>query len=1325
MTAHNATNYKILNEYNNVQNIVRMALSITRQGYQVMPMGANKKANWHFIPFDPNNPDEHGNPQKSTNLFIAENEFPTNQQVIEWSTDWRTKGMSLITGIVTVIDIDVPRFFDMWLACDGVRDVLERRRVPLMRSGGGGYQLPFVVSVPNEQKPKTSKVAWAKNSEKDEGREIAIEVKGFTQKMTCTYVMLPGSLHPSGNLYQELDAFGGTYANIPMITDDEWNVLLSAAKSICEAPKAKSTLKREAEYKAWQAQQAKKPKPTYSRRNGESPIDRFNGENDIEDMLDKYGYSRVGRGRWSYGSNRTGKSDISIVAGKSYHYNDNDPLANMGKKGITPFDVLLCFEYGGMRSRMGEAVRDLAEGYSIDYATQYQNERQVKQANPLTQPLQQPRPMAQPLQQPQPMAQPEPMTAPVQQPQPLPVEYADFGPPPPPPIWFDEYEQVSFSEVYEPTPEELAEVAHVPVWFNDYPAIETVIAQGLAKKLHLRDLETDFERFDWDVFKAQILADFDLERYKQEHEITSFNGGVFESVSMALFGSPNTRKGWGKVLRAAAKYAGIAWPSFRRLGWTKHDTIELAKRVAHNFKLVQVPDEQYLSDLLDYNTLPYEVNHIMAGCGIGKTRAADKLTPKTFFTPMSRQAEAFTQSANARGADGEVVCEGYMHQSQNVVYGTYDAAKKEIAQLSDVENPLSLAGRTVIIDEVQHVETDGYRKKSALKPLINLSGMYLSQGGRVITLTGTPTPLLPNPIGLAGSNVLVFERVDGTTRNLYLFRESDPVEAIKALIDQGYTHFTYTIDNRKSCEFIAQALNEMDIKAYPIHSHNKHKDFHKSYTGVNGNDGVWAEGVQVYVTTRATVDGFSVIMSDQKVKLAEMFDKSLMFGSGMVEQRSRRVRNYSADVYIGLSDEALKMVGAGGHFDLLQEIKDQFELADVWLDSAKRLHLARLKQLERDELIYGAGIVEDANKQALEYVIEEFKGRVIINGEGELIIDELGVIQKVSARWAAKANANPDIMVNELESYDFEYQGLVNLTGNKDDAKARIEAQAEIQKAIKESELADIKEESEKMSDTQVGIVLENVRKVLKEEEKGKAKVSAAGLRRNFVEMGLSSEGAKEQVQELTSVRKDVIKRIEGQTRLAKIRRAMSNPEYMKRADDLTRFFGMLQDGQTFQLGEILTSDEVRDRVTVAAKACNVPEILTPYAAQEKKRAKKANKELDHRYTSNNKIMRLIKDIYQVERSKKQVGDEWVNAHAIIGFREIKLAKFKPIEPIAIEPEPTAPDPIPALELVGEIEPRVYEALKRLYDSAWIDHEQFIAQIEQAKYHDEFNVSWQ
>ena len=134
--------------------------------------------------------------------------------------------------------------------------------------------------------------------------------------------------------------------------------------------------------------------------------------------------------------------------------------------------------------------------------------------------------------------------------------------------------------------------------------------------------------------------------------------------------------------------------------------------------------------------------------------------------------------------------------------------------------------------------------------------------------------------------------------------------------------------------------------------------------------------------------------------------------------------------------------------------------------------------------------------------------------------------------------------------------------------------------------------------------------------------------------------------------------------------------------------------------------------------------MFIPQGGDEKRRAKKANKELDDRYTSNNKIMRLVKDIYLIDRAKKQVGDERVNAHEFIGFIELKLAEFKPIEPIAIEPEPTALEPITTLEPVGEIEPRVYEALKRLYDSGWIDHKRFMAQIEQAKYVDEFNPLW-
>ena len=241
---------------------------------------------------------------------------------------------------------------------------------------------------------------------------------------------------------------------------------------------------------------------------------------------------------------------------------------------------------------------------------------------------------------------------------------------------------------------------------------------------------------------------------------------------------------------------------------------------------------------------------------------------------------------------------------------------------------------------------------------------------------------------------------------------------------------------------------------------------------------------------------------------------------------------------------------------------------------------------------------------------------------------------------------------------------MLNLTGNQEEASERIDYEKEVKKAQREAVLTDVKQQAQIMSDTQAQIVLENISKVVKEEGKiGQAKVAAASLRRNLVNEGITPQAAVEKIQALTSLRSDVVGRVKSVIRLAKIRRAMTNNEFMQRADKITRFYATLQDGQTFQLGEILPSAEIAQRVKDVAAACGVPEALTPYTIQEKRQHRKAKKKPDERHDSDKKIVKLIGNMFLLKNRNRMIEGIKTDCKEFLAFNDVELADFVPIAP--------------------------------------------------------------
>lgn len=261
--------------------------------------------------------------------------FQERQPTMEEAQRWLDNGIvsmavvaGRVSGGVEILDFDIDGYYERWTALVG--DLANN--LPVQRTGGGGIQVAWRCDEPEPNQ----KLAWHPDPAAHTGRVVAIETRG-----EGGYAVLPPSLHPSGNHYQLLR---GRFSDIPHINQPVRNFLMSCARQLCQAPKTKQDLEREA------LQEAEKEE---RRRNydGESVIDAYNAKHGIEAVLTHYGYTKAHGGRWS----RPGDKDsagVEVIKGqnKTYHYSSNDPLDSDSAgehQPRAPFDYFLHFDHRG------------------------------------------------------------------------------------------------------------------------------------------------------------------------------------------------------------------------------------------------------------------------------------------------------------------------------------------------------------------------------------------------------------------------------------------------------------------------------------------------------------------------------------------------------------------------------------------------------------------------------------------------------------------------------------------------------------------------------------------------------------------------------------------------------------------------------------------------------------------------------------------------------------------------------------------------------------------------------------------------------------------
>jgi len=685
-------------------------------------------------------------------------------------------------------------------------------------------------------------------------------------------------------------------------------------------------------------------------------------------------------------------------------------------------------------------------------------------------------------------------------------------------------------------------------------------------------------------------------------------------------------------LKRAAAFVGAKWPLF-----TRAKAVHVPPQIPAG-QLMKISEGQYLGQVFDYDSCEMgKVTHVIAPTGVGKTMAIDSLSTATVLAPYQDQAKEFADSAFKRGVDCRAVHGSKKYALATKIYATYDAARKEIRAFES--GLIELTGRTLVTDEIHHLNQAAFRDTTALDPLTQLAYYYIYNGGRVITLTGTPAPSYPAPFSYEGAAIVQVEKLRAP-RTFSFVEQSDIVESIKQLVERGYTHFVAYLDDKTKCEAFAQLLTKAGIKTGAIHADTKKLKHHEQVVG-----GEWPEGYAGFICTRLLVDGFSITFpAPEGVKFAVFFDKHLQFGCLNIEQAASRIRNCVPDLFIGLTDEALGRIGKGGCFDFEAELRDVQEELNDYVELA-----LKMKRREINTHIRRGDTIEQAKAKARERVLEEFKGKVVFNEyDGTIYANDRTAHQIVTQRWIAVSHARPDILKIELEAYGYKYNGVLSLVGNSQNAKKRKEAIAVEKKARKEAQLTLVQSEAEHMTISQAQEIRQNAMQIVQNEgEVGQAKVAAASVICRFAKAGLTEQAVKKEVRQLQKLSNAPIKKVEAWARMARIRQVMDDPELYRElqaspllAEGMTTFFAMIQDGVTFEIGKSYTPEEIIKRMQHVAGCVGVPELAH-----------------DKLFGDSRQAVKLLKECFSMNRTTdRSRGEGQKNVWTIGDFHHVELA---------------------------------------------------------------------
>jgi len=261
----------------------------------------------------------------------------------------------LVSGGLLIIDFDIYEFFERWFEL--VAPLAEGVCVQKTGREGGGFQVYLRCPEPGT----SDKLAWVADEGQKDGRKCAIETKA-----EGGYAVLPGSLHPSGRLYE---CISGDFSEIGTVPQEVADRLLEAARSLDEEPLTRKQ-KEAAASSDSTTEKLRRLKEEVAERNGKtceknraesngqaSVIDEYNKQVTIEAELLARGYTKSGDKFKRPGGVH---ASVTIKEGRSFHHSTNDALCD--EYWHRSFDVFCALEHDG---KCGEAVKAAAAHLGI------------------------------------------------------------------------------------------------------------------------------------------------------------------------------------------------------------------------------------------------------------------------------------------------------------------------------------------------------------------------------------------------------------------------------------------------------------------------------------------------------------------------------------------------------------------------------------------------------------------------------------------------------------------------------------------------------------------------------------------------------------------------------------------------------------------------------------------------------------------------------------------------------------------------------------------------------------------------------------------------
>lgn len=246
-----------------------------------------------------------------------QHEYIAPEILVRLCNDRRTTGLCMICGKISggveIIDFDFKLgqcWYQRWRELVGAH----ADGLPVVRTGGGGYQLGYRCPSPDGNQ----KLAHLQTNNPDEPWKALIETRG-----EGGLVVIPPSPHPeTGKNYQFLT---GHFSDLPLISQEVRDILIDAARLLCQKPKASAKPRRRREVSG------------FSRIQGESVIQAFNRMEDIGYWLEQRNYTVV-NDSWAIRPGGERKT-VKIRDNRSYHNAASDPLNDGFWK--TPFELML------------------------------------------------------------------------------------------------------------------------------------------------------------------------------------------------------------------------------------------------------------------------------------------------------------------------------------------------------------------------------------------------------------------------------------------------------------------------------------------------------------------------------------------------------------------------------------------------------------------------------------------------------------------------------------------------------------------------------------------------------------------------------------------------------------------------------------------------------------------------------------------------------------------------------------------------------------------------------------------------------------------------